>query len=154
MSNSLKDFTLCINSTNYLERFNGSIYDQSYLFNSANLEPGRYKVTFCYRGGSDPIANVTFGQYASIYISFGSLQDVYQPSNTNSFRNTQCIGYSEIFQLGTQVCCYATTATNPRFYMDYSPSNVIRVTLRSGVTNNLYTGTSDFLLFLQFSKCD
>lgn len=154
MSNSPKDFTFHINSTNYLERFNASIYDQTYLLNSTALESGKYKVTFSYRGGADPIANVNFSQYASIYISFGSIQEIYQPSSTNSLRNTQCIGNSLQFQLGTTCYCYATTDTNPPFYIDYSPSNVIRVTLRSGATNNLYTGTTDYLLFLQFSKCD
>lgn len=154
MSNSPKDFTLHINSTNYLERFNASVYDQTYLLNASGLEAGKYKVTFSYRGGADAIANVSLSQFASIYISFGSVQEVYQPGSSNSLRSTQCIGYSQQYQFGTLSYCYADTQTNPPVYINYSPSNVIRVTLRSGVTNNLYTGTTEYLLFLQFSKCE
>ena len=152
MSNSLEDFTFCINSTNYLERFT-SLYDQTYLFNSGNIQPGKYRVTFSYRGGADTITNVNFSQYATVYVSFGSTQEIYQPGNTNNFRNTQCIGFTYNNPSGTATYCNADHVTNPPFYIDYSPSNVIRVTIRSGVTNNLYTGTADYLLFLQFSKC-
>lgn len=154
MSNAPEDFTFYINSTDYLERFNASIFDQTYSFNSTGLEAGKYKVSFSYRGGADPIANVNFSQYASINISFGSTQEVYQIGSTNNFRNSQCIGHCLQFQLGTTNYAYATTDTNPSFYINYSPSNVIRVTVKSGTTNNLYTGTTDYSLFLQFSKCD
>jgi hypothetical protein len=152
MSNSLEDFTFCINSTNYLERFT-SLYDQTYLFNSDNIQPGKYKVTFSYRGGNDAVSTVNFSQYATIYVSFGSTQEIYQPSNTNNFRNTHCIGFTRNNPSGISTFCDADHVTNPPFYIDYSPSNIIRVTIRSGVTNNLYTGTADYLLFLQFSKC-
>jgi hypothetical protein len=153
MSNSLDNFTLYINSTNYLERFT-SLNDQSYSFNADNIEPGKYKIQMSYRGGDDPAATISLAQYASIYVSFGSVADVYTPGNTNNFKSTQCVGHSLQYVTGTVLYCYAETRTNPPTYINYSPSNVIRITLRSGLTNNLYGGTANYSLFLQFSKCD
>lgn len=155
MSNNPKNFTLCINSNNYLERFT-NLNDQSYAFNASCLEPGYYKVRVCYRGGNDTIANVNFDQFASIYISFGCAQEAYNTGSTMQFRNSQLVAFSLQNQAvnGLNQYCYCGPDFNPECFINYSPSNVIRVTLRSGTTNNLYTGTQNYLMILEFTKVE
>jgi len=156
MSNSPKNFTLVINSNNYLERFT-NLNDQTYAFNASVLDEGYYKVRVTYRGGNDTIANVNFDQFASIYISFNSSsQDSFSTGSTMSSRNSQLVAFTLQNQAvaGLTQYCYCGPDFNPECFIKYTPSNVIRVTLKSGTTNNLYTGTQNYLMILEFTKIE
>jgi hypothetical protein len=149
-------FVININATSYNNRYNGSINDQDYLLASTNLKEGRYRCRIAFRGLSEAGAVLNSGNFASIYMSVGKPVNSYSASGAMGLQSSQLVGFTrtELVIQGANTNAYNWCAYSdcPPFYMDYRPGDILRVTLRAGVTTALYAGVNAYFLMIEFEE--
>lgn len=157
-TNKPSKFTLVINSTNYFQRFNNTLNDQSYTIDNTNLESGFYKCRLSFRGNTEFASTIgPVNNYASIYLSMGAPLRNYVCDDKNVFQNSTLVGFSNVYVISettanNRAYCSASYDTNPPFYLEYKVGNVIRVTLKAGTSANLFAGGNNYLLFIEMVK--
>ena len=147
------NFVLVINSTDYYQRFT-SVNDQSYMMNNTNIPVGKYKCRWSFRGGSE--ATVAFNAYPTVYLRSSSVQQSYSVNGTGGNQISYCLGTTKQVINTTNTISYfhSSPVDNTCFYWNYQPGYEIRITLRSATSQNLYTGTSDYILMIEMERID
>lgn len=147
-----KKFTLVINSLDYYQRFNANINDQSYLLNNTNIPAGKYKCRFSYHSVSEAIT--TFNTYPSIYLRTGAFVNTYAVGASGGNQISYCIGTAKqvLNPAGTASYYHSSPVDNCCFYLNYSPSYEIRVTLNTAGTTALFTGTGNYMILVEMER--
>lgn len=151
MSNVMDKYVLVINSTDYYQRFT-NVNDQTYVFNNTNIPAGNYKCRWSFRGGVELTAAFTVNP--TLYLRTSSTQQAYSVNSTGGNTISYCLGTMNhvINTVNTTSYFKAGPNDNVNFYWNYSPGFEIRITLRNGATQTLYTGTSDYILMIEMER--
>jgi hypothetical protein len=147
-------FVININATNYSTRYGGSINDQDYILSSSNLKEGRYKCRIAFRGLSEAGNVLNASNFASIYMSLGTQVNSYSASGAMGLQSSQLVGFTRTELVGANAYNWCAYDDCPPFYLDYRPGDILRVTLKAGVTNALYAGVNAYFLMIEFHLID
>jgi len=139
---------------------NANLSDQTFFCDwSSHLEQGKYRGTFSFVSTNNthsltfhPMVFIDLGQ--SNYTSFAKA-----PGQINNNWSQDYIGSLETNSLGTnQMYYFATTETNPPFYLEQRPNNnIVKVFIynQRGFQNTLFGNViGNWTLTLQFEKID
>lgn len=149
----MDNYVLVINSTDYYQRF-VSVNDQIYMMNNTNIPAGNYKCRWSFRSGLE--ATAAFNVYPTIYLRTSTAQQAYSVNSTGGNQISYCLGPTRQFINTTSTTSYYFSGPNDNtcFYWNYQPGYEIRVTLRTATSQNLYAGTSDYILMIEMEKMD
>ena len=151
MSNVMRKYVLVINSTDYFQRFT-NVNDQIYIMNNTNIPAGNYKCRWSFRGGLELTAAFTINP--TLYLRTASTQQSYSVGATGGNQISYCLGsMQQVFNTANSTSYFKASPTdNVNFYWNYSPGSEIRITMRNGATQNLYAGTSEYILMIEMEK--
>lgn len=148
----MNKFVLVINSRDYYQRFT-NLNDQSYIMNNTNIPPGNYKCRWSFRNGSEGTGNV--GIYPTIYLRTASAQQAYIVGSSGNNQISYCLGCPLQFTTTAGTSYHRCGPyDNPAFYINYRPGYEIRITLRADTTQNLFGGTSDYILMIEMERIE
>lgn len=152
MSNMNK-FVLVINSTDYFQRFT-NVNDQVYIMNNTNIPSGNYRCRWSFRSGVEVTAAFTVNP--TLYLRTSSVQQAYSVNSVGGNQVSYCLGSMQqiINTVNTTSYFKASPMDNVNFYWNYTPGSEIRVTLRNGALQTLYTGTSEYILMIEMEKIE
>lgn len=149
----MNKFVLVINSTDYFQRFT-NVNDQTYIMNNTNIPNGNYRCRWSYRSSSEATGALT--AFPTIYLRTTTTQQAYSVNSTGGNQISYCLGSARQFvNTGLATSYYFSgPQDNVCFYWNYIPGSEIRITLRSAFSQNLYTGTSDYLFMIEMERID
>jgi len=150
---TMNNFVLVINSSDFYQRFT-NINDQTYLMNNTNIPEGQYKCRWSYKSGFE--ATAAFLVYPTIYLRTSTSQQSYSVNSAGGNQVSYCLGPARQFINTANTTSYYFSGPNDNvnFYWNYRPSSEIRITLRNGVGQTLYSGSSDYILMIEMEKID
>ncbi len=150
---TMNKFVLVINSTDYFQRFT-SVNDQVYIMNNTNIPSGNYRCRWSFRGGVELTAAFTFNP--TLYLRTSSVQQAYSVNSVGGNQVSYCLGsMQQIINTSSTTSYFKASPTdNVNFYWNYTPGSEIRVTLRNGALQTLYTGTSEYILMIEMERLE
>jgi|LakMenE18May11ns_1017448.scaffolds.fasta_scaffold9411401_2 hypothetical protein len=148
---NMDKFVLVINSTDYFQRFT-SVNDQVYIMNNTNIPAGNYRCRWSFRGGLE--ASAAFTINPTLYLRSSTVQQAYSIGAQGGNQISYCLGTMNQTINTSSTTSYFRAGPNDNvcFYWNYNPGSEIRITIRSGTTQTLYSGTSEYILMIEMER--